>query len=47
MLLNFSRSDVEHAILAQHARRSRNTGPADWPARIGAGVTGVYRPRLR
>jgi hypothetical protein len=47
MLLNFSRSDVEHAILAQHARRSRNTGAADWPARIGAGVTGVYRARLR
>ncbi len=29
-LLGIARADVEDAILAQHERRSRNTGAADW-----------------
>ena len=29
-LLGIARADVEDAVLAQHERRSRNTGAADW-----------------
>lgn len=29
-ILGIARADVEDAVLAQHERRSRNTGAADW-----------------
>lgn len=34
-MLGFARADVEETVLADHARRSRNTGAADWILRSG------------
>jgi hypothetical protein len=34
-LLGFTRTDVEDAVVAGHARRSRNTGAADWLVETG------------
>ena len=34
-LLGIARADLEEAILAGHAGRSRNTGAADWLLRSG------------
>ena len=44
LLLNFSRSDVENAILVEHAKRSRNTGAADWLVTIGRLVVAYNHP---
>lgn len=34
----------EHAILVGHARRSRNTGAADWLVRVGRLVVAYDHP---
>jgi hypothetical protein len=43
-LLGVTRSDVEHAVLDGHPRRTRNTGAADWLVRAGRLMVAYNHP---
>jgi len=42
--LGFAPSDLEDAILAEHRRRRRNTGAADWLITVGSFAIAYNHP---